>query len=512
MPRLPFDPSKTAAARAAQKKSSKNFSDFLPNQTDSATPNEPPLRSVKQVNAMVNQTLLAHLPGALRVQGEISNFRTYDRGHAFFTLKEPGAELPCVMWRDALARLKFKPADGLEVIASGSIKMYEPQGKVQLYVESLSPRGTGSLELAFRQLCDKLRAEGLFDPARKRPIVRLPQHVAIITSRTGDVLHDVLTTAYRRYPGLHVMLYPVLVQGDGAAPSIVNAIEDINDQADDLGGVDLILLVRGGGSLEDLWAFNEESLARAIVASRIPIATGIGHEPDTTIADLVGDLRGPTPTGVTELTIPDVAVLRRELDGHMLRLAREVRRQHDSARASLRQLSLEMAQVMHSSLRRNGTMLESLAREVARIEPRHAIAQGWRRIDEAQRNLRDAQLNRHRSEHDRLTRLAWLLEKADPRAAIVRGQSLTDQLSHKLTGAMRARLRLESERLAGRERQLKLVGPQSVLERGYSITMNDRGQVVRRVADVNKGDKLTTKVADGDIISTVGQPKQASLF
>src|SRR6185436_5781375 len=161
------------------------------------------------VNALVNDVLAVGLPPMFFVAGEISNFRVYDRGHAFFTLKEAGAELPCVFWKDGLTRLKFKPKDGLAVIARGAVKLYEAQGKLQLYVETLFPQGAGALELAFRQLCEKLRAEGLFEPARKRPIPKLPRHVIILTSRTGDVLHDVLTTAFRRFPGLHVMLYPV---------------------------------------------------------------------------------------------------------------------------------------------------------------------------------------------------------------------------------------------------------------------------------------------------------------
>ncbi len=273
-----------------------------------------PVRTVKQVNAMIQGALAANLPAYFLVQGEISNFRVYERGHAFFTLKEPGAELPCVCWKDALARLKFKPGDGMAVVARGAVKLYEPQGKIQLYVEALYPQGMGELEVAFRQLCAKLKAEGLFEAGRKRVLPRLPQRVAILTSRTGDVLHDVLTTARRRYPGLHVMLMPVPVQGAGAAGRIAEAIELVNAysagrEGRGEGAIDLMLLVRGGGSLEDLWAFNEEEVARAIVASRIPIATGIGHEPDTTVADLVGDLRGPTPTGVTELTIPDVGAL-----------------------------------------------------------------------------------------------------------------------------------------------------------------------------------------------------------
>ncbi len=209
------------------------------------------------------------------MQGEISNFRTYDRGHAFFTLKDKVSELPCVLWKDALARLKFRPKDGLAVVARGAVRLYEPQGKLQLYVETLFPQGAGALELAFRQLCEKLRDEGLFAQERKRPIPRLPEHVAIITSRTGDVLHDVLTTAWRRFPGLRVSLFPVRVQGAQAVADIIHAIELLGGYSGSK--IDLILLVRGGGSLEDLAAFNDEALARAICARSCQIATGIGH-------------------------------------------------------------------------------------------------------------------------------------------------------------------------------------------------------------------------------------------
>ncbi|HMD54179.1 MAG TPA: exodeoxyribonuclease VII large subunit, partial [Phycisphaerae bacterium] len=223
-----------------------------------------PVRTVSQINHLVQQALMEKLPEVLLVQGEISNYSVSQKGHVYFTLKDPQAELQCVMWRSDAARLGFTPQNGLSVIAQGAVRIYEPQGRMQFCASVLHPQGTGALELAFRQLYEQLRAAGLFDPARKRPIPRLPEHIVIITSPTGDVLHDVLTTAYRRFPGLHSMIFPTAVQGAAAAPQIVRAIELVNQHAESIGGVDLILLVRGGGSIEDLWAFNEESLAHAM--------------------------------------------------------------------------------------------------------------------------------------------------------------------------------------------------------------------------------------------------------
>lgn len=471
-----------------------------------------PVRTVKQVNAMLQQVLGMHLPATFAVQGEISNYRVYDRGHAFFTLKEPGAELPCVCWRDGLARLKFKPKDGMAVVARGAIKLYEPQGKVQLYVEALFPQGMGELELAFRQLCEKLRTEGLFEPERKRPIPRLPQRVVIITSRTGDVLHDVLTTAYRRYPGLHTMLFPVPVQGEQAAPKMVEAIRAVNYAADSLGGVDLILLVRGGGSLEDLWAFNEETVARAIADSDIPIATGIGHEPDTTIADLVGDLRGPTPTGVTELTIPDAASLRREIDAQAAMLTRDLRRRVEYADSTLHRLLLELNQAMRDRLRRQGAGVDALAQQVVRIEPRHAIAQGWRRVEEAQRQLEQAMHARRRLAVEQTHRLEWRLERASPLLHVQRCGDHVAHLRAKLNLAMAARLAAARQQLDAKIRQLQIVSPQAVLDRGFSITTDAQGNIIRSKIQVGKGDRITTRVADGTFKSTVGEPRQSSLF
>jgi exodeoxyribonuclease VII large subunit len=472
--------------------------------------------SVKQVNALVNQVLLGSLPPSFFIQGEISNFRVYDRGHAFFTLKESGAELPCVFWKDGLARLKFKPKDGMAVIARGAVKLYEPQGKLQLYVDTLLPQGAGALEVAFRQLCDKLKLEGLFEAARKRPIPRVPQRVVIITSRTGDVLHDVLTTAYRRFPGLHTMLYAVRVQGDEAAGEIANAIKAINLHQSKIENqdskIDLVLLVRGGGSLEDLWAFNEEIVARAICASTIPIATGIGHEPDTTVADLVGDLRGPTPTGVTELTIPDVRTLLNELASRASLLTRDMCRQIERNRSTLDRIALQSQSALREAMRNREMRIDLLCTQIGRIEPRHAIAQGWRRIEEGQRNLQSVLARRIRLGMDGLNRIHYRMERCSPAATIERQRHRLGQLSFRLESALAARRAAAEQQIKALEMQLRVVSPQSVLDRGFSITTDPAGKLVRSTAQVKKGDVLTTRVADGTIVSTVGKPKQATLF
>ena len=412
----------------------------------------------------------------------------------------------------------------MSVIARGAVKLYEPQGKLQLYVESLSPQGTGGLELAFRQLCDKLKGEGLFELARKRPIPRLPQRIVIITSRTGDVLHDVLTTAFRRFPGLHAMLFPVRVQGDQAAHEIAAAIHAINmhhasciaqpsnrsPQA--VPPIDLILLVRGGGSLEDLWAFNEEIVARAIIASRIPICTGIGHEPDTTIADLVGDLRGPTPTGVTELTIPHVGAWIAEFESKAAMLTRDVRRVFQSSRTILDRTTIELHAVIRHATREKAARLDHLRRQVERIEPKHAIAQGWRRIEEADRKVQNAMSARLRIELESVNRLDNRLERLSPRTRIERHRTRVDHLHERLAATLAVRLNHAAEKLTALATQLRVVSPQAILDRGFSITSTASGAIVRSTLQVKKGDLLTTRVADGEFESTVGKPKQATLF
>ena len=243
------------------------------------------------------------LSGVL-VAGEISNFTNHYRsGHLYFSLKDERSVLRCVMFASSASRLRFAPQDGLRVLARGRISLYEASGQVQLYVDELQPDGLGALSLAFEQLREKLRREGLFDAARKRPLPRFPARVGVITSPTGAALHDMLTILARRWPLAEVVFCPVQVQGEAAAPQLVRALRRMNE----LGAADVILFGRGGGSLEDLWAFNEEMVARAVAASRIPVISAVGHETDVTISDFAADLRAPTPSAAAELAVPDRA-------------------------------------------------------------------------------------------------------------------------------------------------------------------------------------------------------------
>jgi exodeoxyribonuclease VII large subunit len=408
-----------------------------------------------------------------------------------------------MMWRNDLEKLRFSPTDGLEVIAEGEVKLYEAQGRLQLYVHSMIPQGAGELELAFRQLCDKLRAEGLFDAARKRPIPSVPLHIVVITSATGDVFHDVLTTARNRFANIHIMLFPVQVQGAPAATDIVRAIELVNAHAETIGGVDLILLVRGGGSLEDLWAFNEEAVARAIINSSIPIATGIGHEPDITIADLVADLRGPTPTGVAALVVPEKRALAKSVAVLEDMLLREwTTRCRDGQHVlDLRQAALteEIFRMMRSASRKT----DSAGRQIAAIEPRHAIAQGWRRLENATQQLRQRGAEIIRHSRDRLVETVTDLQRHGPQARHAKYRAALAGFNTHLASAMRHKRQFSVQRLADLEKQLKLAGPLQVLNRGFTITTDQRGRIVKSAGQVQPGEQVATRTADGTFGSIV---------
>ena len=260
--------------------------------------------TVSDLTRKIKQILESGFP-AIAVQGEISNFKHHSSGHLYFTLKDEGAQLPCVMWRSRASVLHFVPEDGMKVIAGGRISVYEVRGSYQLDVQSIRPLGAGELQAAFEQLKQKLGAEGLFDRDRKRALPEIPRRIGVVTSPTGAVLQDMKNVFRRRFPGIELILNPVRVQGTGAAEEIAAALDDFSR----FGGVDLVIVARGGGSLEDLWPFNEEIVARAIARCRVPVVSAVGHETDFTIADFVADLRAPTPSAAAEMAVPD----RREL-------------------------------------------------------------------------------------------------------------------------------------------------------------------------------------------------------
>jgi exodeoxyribonuclease VII large subunit len=332
------------------------------------------------------------------LSGEISNPRQYPSGHLYFTLKDENAALSCVMWRSAVGRLTWKPKQGDAALAHGHVSVYASRGNYQLYVDRLRPAGLGDLHARFEQLRDRLREEGLFDPERKRPLPEFPQVLGIVTSPQAAALQDVLNVLHRRYPLAQVLLAPTLVQGDQAPPRIVAALQAL-DARDD---VDAILLVRGGGSLEELWAFNDERVARAIVACRHPVVSGVGHETDFTIADFVADLRAPTPSVAAELAVPDQADLRQMIQAGVLRLERNMEQRLGQARQAL----------------------EQRQRALQHLSPQSQVDTHRQQVDDfshrAGRAL-TALLALHRS---RLTGLQARLQTLSPHATLARGYAV----------------------------------------------------------------------------------------
>ena len=492
--------------------------------------------TVSQVTALVKEAIETSLPSTVHVIGEISNYKRHSSGHLYLTLKDRASELSCVMWRSAAKRLKFSPADGLEVIATGSVEVFERAGRYQLYVRKLEPRGVGALELAFRQLCEKLSAGGLFDDGRKRPLPAYPQRIAVVTSPTGAAVADMLRTIERRYPCVSVMVYPVRVQGEGAAKEIAAAIRRINANSASLKGIDLMIVGRGGGSLEDLWAFNEEIVARAIYASRIPIISAVGHEVDVTIADLVADVRAATPTAAAELAVPVFEEVVAGLTGEEARLGRAMRGRvelfaaHLSAllqrgpfRARLdfvhrrEQLVDEFVNRMHRSLVQqvqiHRRMLDGLEPVLQRIAPHTVLLKRAVELGKTEHRLRWAMSRRLAGAERSVSGCAQRLERTSP-AGIV--PLLVDHVGRgalTLSAAMAHRIQLHRERLRRQEDRLAAMGYHSVLSRGFSITRVKKGRsVVRSVRQLKDGQRVVTQIQDGEFESEVINLNQLELF
>jgi len=438
-----------------------------------------PLRrtyTVAELNARIRMLLDSEFDDVW-VAGEISGCRMAASGHCYFTLKDKEAQLRCVCFRASLRYLRFKPQDGMAVLARGRLDVFEARGEYQLLVEVIEPQGHGALQFAFEQLKRKLAAEGLFDTARKRAIPKLPRRIGLITSPSGAVIRDILQILERRFPGLHLRLYPVLVQGEGSVEGVCRALEFFGSG----GWAQVVIVARGGGSLEDLWTFNEEAVARAITASVVPVISAVGHETDFTIADFVADLRAPTPSAAAELVICTRQDLLDQIAASQQKLLQAARYRIAMAMRRLHQQGLDRMQAtLHRSIGRRQQRIDELEYRI-RNRMRDEIASRRRRFDALVMRLRRQDLR---------------LRFADARRRIEAANA-----------AMEHRMRLRLTRLRGCLEPLIVhltqLSPLTILDRGYAIVTNDRGEIVKRPNQAAIGTNVGIRLAQGRLIAEI---------
>jgi exodeoxyribonuclease VII large subunit len=396
--------------------------------------------------------------GAVWVQGEISNYKLHPSGHQYFTLKDQRAQIACVIWRDTMAPLRQPLADGAQVQVYGTVTVFEARGQYQLNVQILQPRGVGLLQAKFEALKRRLEAEGLFAPERKRPLPKFPRRMGIITSPTGAAIRDVLNVLRRRAPWLQILINPVRVQGAGAAQEIAVAIREFALPNEAFAPLDLMVITRGGGSIEDLWEFNEEIVARAIFNSAVPIVSAVGHEIDFTICDFVADLRAPTPSAAAELIVPDIIDLRRRIEGCTRALARQL-----------------------------------LSR----------VRDAQQRLDHARETLHRCLMHKIDSYRRGLVHIAAALQARSPARELMMRRNRFADLQRRLIACPGHLLENASHRFRHIEGILRVLGPDATLRRGYSITTNERGKIIRTVAAVRPKMKIRTRVNDGEFGSEI---------
>jgi exodeoxyribonuclease VII large subunit len=475
--RLPFDPKKMASATAAKE-------DAAPVNVVGNTNIAGPI-SVSQLAARINSALDSAFPATVKVVGEISNFSL--RTHWYFSIKDAASSLSCVMFAGRAKGAGFTPASGQQVVITARVEMYEPSGRLTLNVEKIEPVGAGALELQLRALIAEIKALGWMEAQRKRPLPMFPRRVAVITSKKGAALADVLATMNARCPAVEVCLIDVLVQGTGAVPSIVEALSFLNLHGQAL-GIEVILLTRGGGSIEDLWAFNDRAIAEAIVHSSIPVVCAIGHETDTTIAELVADLRSSTPTQAAMAICPDRSALHEQRLALTRRLYQGVRRTIVHNAQLLASVSSQLGSSQREFFSNRARNLTNLSARLERGRPAAIYAQRSSRLAMLTNRLVLAQQHRLRAE-----------------------QTYIDQHARAMPKLILRSLQQVRQVLDLQTRQLGLVGPVEVLRRGYSITTNAHGQVIREPGQVVGGDRLITRLAEGQITSTVGTALPAPL-
>ncbi len=463
--------------------------------------------TVYQVAQLIKHVLAEHAPLPVRVVGEVSNFT--NRTHWFFSLKDEQATIRCVCFASAARRAGFVPGDGTSVVATGRLDYYEAQGHLQLYVDKLEPVGLGSLEMRLRALLEELRLAGYFDEQRKKPLPLLPRKVAVVTSRSGAALQDVIKTAHHRWPGCRLYLVDVLVQGAQAAPHIARAIEMLSRDGPGL-GIEAIIVTRGGGSLEDLWAFNERIVADALFRCRLPVVAAIGHETDTTVAELVADVRASTPTQAVMRLLPDARALHEQLTQTQHRL-------HTLMRRNLVQSKQQVESLARNPLfRRPQNVLDPLLRRLNELQVRcqtalpRRLAQQYPLLAAITSRLQQQPRQRLALAQHQLSNLAQRLQQ-QPAMKITQAKQPLTNLTQRLDNALRPHMTQRQQQLDSLAKQLQALAPQRVLERGFSYTLAADGAIVRKVNDVKPGDAITTVLAQGRLHSRVeGEARSAT--
>lgn len=407
------------------------------------------------------------------IEGELSNVAKPASGHLYFTLKDSGAQVRCAMFKPKSASLRFRPVDGMQVLLRAKVGLYEPRGEFQLVAESMEPAGEGALQREFEQLKAKLDAEGLFAQARKRPLPRYAKRIGVITSATGAAVRDVLSVLARRWPLADVEVLPVPVQGREAPPAIVKML----NKASASQRYDVLLLTRGGGSLEDLWAFNDEAVARAIHASAVPVVSAVGHEIDFSIADFVADLRAPTPSAAAELLVPDAVAIARHVQQLQQRL-----------------LTLQQRKLQAYSQR-----VDHLLARLQAQRPQARLARDHERLVHLQSRLTGALREQSQQRHTRLERLHNRLLAQHPRTRLpLLARRLAEQ-DQRLRRAIALTLERKQTSIRHIGRALHAVSPLATLDRGYAILFDEASHVLRSVGATKPGDRLTARLADGEL-------------
>lgn len=436
--------------------------------------------TVAELTRQIRGTLETRF-GAVWVQGEVSNYRPQPSGHRYFTLKDQRAAISCVVFRNTLPSTAPPIVDGAQVQVYGNLTVFEARGQYQLNVQILQTRGAGLLQAKFEALKRKLEADGLFDPARKRPLPKFPKRIGIVTSSSGAAVRDILNVLQRRAPNVQVLISPVRVQGTGAAAEIATAIRELGAPNQAWEPVDLIVVARGGGSIEDLWEFNEEMVARAIFYSAVPVVSAVGHEIDFTIADFVADLRAPTPSAAAELIVPDATELGRRVS----------------------ELENCLQKYLRNFLQQSLTRLRFLSERTLARELMQRLREARQQLDlnaeSIQRRLKQFVLDARAS----LTARTQSLRSREPKRELALCRNRMAELERRIAAQPARLLQNARQRFQSVEGILRVVGPEATLRRGYSITTDAAGKVIQTVAAAHPKSKIRTRVADGEFESTV---------